>query len=591
MIMDLKARILNRIYSSASFENKPENDLNASFRWVLVNSRSFINKIFILIMIDAAGSLIGVASAVCSKHVIDSAVAGQIRWAVIYGSVFVALIIFDLGLGVISSLMGIRITEAISNTIRQKVYDRLTRTEWLLLSSYHSGDLLTRLTSDVSTITAAVVSVFPGMISLGVQLAAAFLTLLHYDPKLAIFALILGPFTVLAGRLWGRRLRNIHVKVQETESVYRSYIQETLQNLLIVKTFGLEEQSKLELQKLHENRMKWILKRNRISVAASTSLGIGFWISYLFSFGWGVYGLATKTITFGIMTAYLQLVQQIQMPFRGLAMNIPQLIAAWGSTDRIMELEALDKEEAYEPVPKLDSVGILFDRVSFSYNDGQQVLNDITAHIQPGEIVALTGSSGEGKTTMLRLLLALANPDNGRLGFTDNEGNIYPATAATRSWVTYVPQGNTLFSGTIAQNLQRGKPNTTQDEMMAAVKASGAGEFLADLPEGLDTVIGERGLGLSEGQAQRLAIARAILKKSPVMILDEATSALDLKTELHVLNSLKNLGYPCTCLIVTHRPSALKICSRVFQLDNGSLVEQNDELEWTELNEKQMLLG
>lgn len=239
-----------------------------------------------------------------------------------------------------------------------------------------------------------------------------------------------------------------------------------------------------------------------------------------------------------------------------------------------MELEAMEREGEAEPVPALQAVGIRFHNTGFSYNDEQPVLENVSVQINPGETVALIGTSGEGKTTLIRLLLALLRPRTGEVSFFDGQGHTYRVTAATREWITYVPQGNTLFSGTIADNLHYGKPEASYQDMERAARAAGAWNFIKKLPQGLDTVIGEKGLGLSEGQAQRIAIARAFLKQAPVLILDEATSALDVQTEMHILNSVKNLGYTCTCLIITHRPSARKICSRVFKLQEGVLLEE-----------------
>jgi len=404
---------------------------------------------------------------------------------------------------------------------------------------------------------------------------ASFVTLLYYEPRLAFIAFILGPSTVLFSRIWGRRLKRLNIKVQESESLYRSYIQEAIQNFIIIKCFGLEKNSQDTLQGLHLNRMKWILKKNKTTLSADMVISMGFWAGYFLAFSWGIVRLAQKAISFGTLTAFLTLVQQIQAPFVGLARTFPQIIALVASTERLMELEKMQMEKSASRVPKLEKVGIDFQRVSFYYNDEKPVLDNITVNIAPGQMVALIGPSGVGKTTMIRLLLALLQPSEGEVFYTDTAGRHYEVTAATRDWVTYVPQGNTLFSGTIADNLRSGKLDATAEEMEKAARAACAWGFIQELPQGLDTKIGESGQGLSEGQAQRIAIARAFLRKAPVMILDEATSALDMETEMNVLKSIKDLSDNFTCLIITHRQTALKMCSRVLKIQDGALSERN----------------
>ncbi|WP_052090375.1 ABC transporter ATP-binding protein [Desulfosporosinus sp. HMP52] len=542
--------------------------------WIKPDIRSFLPGLAFILLINILGALMGVATAIASKNMVDYAVANQLNLAGMAAAIFAGIIIINLLMRVWESLLSLRIVESFSNVMRQRIFKRLLDTQWQPLSAYHSGDLLTRLTSDVDNITNCLVNVIPGFFYLGVQLIASFLTLLHYEPKLAVLALVMGPSTVILSRVWGRRLKHLHVKVQESESSYRSYIQEAIQNFVIIKSFCLERHNHNVLQSLHEKRMEWIIERNRFSLAANNTLALGYWAGYFLAFGWGAVRLSQRAISFGTMTAFLQLVQQVQTPFMGLARTFPQIIAMIASAERLRELEKMELEKNEEGLPKLKSVGVSFRQASFYYDKGKMILNRISTEILPGQLVALVGSSGEGKTTLIRLLLALLRPCEGEVCFTECGGGRYEASAATRQWVTYVPQGNTLFSGTIADNLRSGKADATRAEMEKATRGACAWNFIQELPQGLDTVIGERGHGLSEGQAQRIAIARALLKRAPVMILDEATSALDTETELNILSSIKDLGYRCTCLVITHRMSALSICSRVLRIKDGKLIEE-----------------
>ncbi|AFV05118.1 ABC transporter ATP-binding protein [Dehalobacter sp. CF] len=542
-------------------------------KWIKPDVRSFLPGLLGIMLINAFGALFGVGMAITSKHMIDYAVAGELRYAGIVGAAFGGIIIINLLLGIAGSLLSVRVSEAFSNAMRQRFFNRLLQTEWLPLSGYHSGDLITRLTSDVGNITNCIVSVIPGIFALGVQLTASFVTLLYYEPRLAVIAFVLGPSTVLFSRIFGSKLKKLNIKVQESESLYRSNIQEAIQNFIIIKAFGLEKHHRDVLQGLHQNRMEWILKKNKMTLSANMIISTGFWTGYLVAFGWGIVRLSQKAISFGTLTAFLTLVQQVQAPFVGLSRTFPQIIAMLASTERLQELEKMALEKREGQIPKLTDVGISFRQVSFYYSEEKEtpVLDKITLDIAPGEIVALVGPSGVGKTTLIRLLLALLRPSKGEVYFTDHAGERYEVTSATRDWITYVPQGNTLFSGTIADNLRSGKLNATFTEMEKALRAACAWDFIQELSNGLNTVIGEDGHGLSEGQAQRIAIARAFLKKAPVMILDEATSALDLETEIKVLQAVKDFSSRCTCLLITHRQTALKMCSRVMTIDNGRL--------------------
>lgn len=557
-------------------------DFRKSIYWIKPEIWSFLPGLVVILLINVVEALMLVATAIASKHMIDYAVAGRINMAGLMAATFAGLIIISLLMRVGEALLSVRISESFSNVMRQRFFKRLLETEWLPLSIYHSGDLLTRLTSDVNNITNCLVSVIPSIVALVVQLVASFLTLMYFEPKLAMLAFMLGPFTIVFSRVWGRKLKYLQVKVQESESSYRSYIQEAIQNFIIIKSFRLERHNQDALQGLHGNRMKWILQRNRVTLAANNVMAIGYWAGYFLAFAWGAVRLSQQAISFGTMTASLQLVQQVQGPFIGLARTFPQIIAMVASAGRLMELETMSLEKEASPVPYCENVGVRFRDVSFHYSAGKPILDKVTTEIMPGQLVALVGSSGEGKTTLIRLLLALLRPSEGNVCFTDSVGSCYEATAATRDWIAYVPQENTLFSGTIANNLRSGKMDATLQEMEAATRAACAWRFIEELPQGLDTIIGERGHGLSEGQAQRIAIARAFLRKAPVMILDEATSALDTETEMNVLSAIKDLAYPCTCLVITHRLTALRICSRVLRIQAGKLIEEKQKIQFRE---------
>lgn len=545
--------------------------------WVATSIRPSLSALVIIIIAESLSSLASVFMAVESKNLIDAAVQNDLNRIFIHIALFIGIVLYNQASYAFLSVYSTRTKENYSNAMRQGIFSRLMNTEWMQVSRYHSGDLLTRLTSDINSVTSGSISILPSIVGLGVQLAAAFVTLMLYEPALAVLAFITAPLTVILGRVYASKIKKTHIKIQEVESSYRSRMQEFLQNLLILKTFNLEEHSKEKIAELQKERLHWITERSKAGVVSNTLLSLGYWLGYILAFVWGVIKLAGKTATFGVMTAFLQLVGQIQGPFIGLSRTVPQIISALASAGRLIELEKLDAERVEGQVEPPESAGISINEVSFKYEKDEQVLDAVSMEANPGEVVAIIGPSGEGKTTIVRLMLALLKPDTGNITCFDGSGKILDASAATRNWFTYVPQGNTLFSGTIADNLRSGDKEADDEEMWAALNAAGAGEFVERLPNGIDTAVGEKAYGLSEGQAQRIAIARAILRKAPVIILDEATSALDIELEEKVLKNIRNIRPARTCIMITHRKTALGTCNSIYSLKDGALYLEKKE--------------
>ena len=550
--------------------------LMAYFKWIYNYSKSAFPIVLAMVLIDGVTALLSVAVALVSKEMVDQAVNQDYQALLRAVLVLGVIIIGRMGLEVISSLLSIKSGEGLTNHIRQRLFSKITHTQWAKITQYHSGDLVTRLTSDASAISSLVTDIVPNIFSLGVQLIASFAALYYFEPRLALLAFVLGPITVLFSRFWGKKLKRIQSRVQEAESAYRSYLQESIQNLLIIKAFRQEKNSVGQIDHLHHNRMKWVYKKNKLSLFASTMLALGYWAGYFLAFGWGAFGLGAKAITFGTLTAFLQLVEQIQSPFINLAYTLPRVISTLSSAERLLELDNLAEEKKSEAVQSHDEVGIKLNEIAFSYDDEKEVLKDVTIDIHPGEIVAVVGPSGEGKTTLIKNLLALLNPSKGSIVFYSENGVEYSSSTETRDYISYVPQGNTLFTGTIEENIRCGDILASEEELWKACDAADAASFIQELSEGLNSRVGERGIGLSEGQAQRIAIARAFLRRTPVLILDEATSALDVATEMHVLNAIGSLTPRRTCVVITHRPSALKICSKVLMIKEGT-VKQIDK--------------
>jgi ATP-binding cassette subfamily B protein len=544
-------------------------------KWMYGKIKPFIYKIVLIIIINSLSSLCSVGIALASKNLVDSAVAGQFDLTIRRGIWFALFILALLALNAASTMLSVRVNETIYNSINLDIYKSLSYSDWIAFSKYHSDDILTRMTSDVDIVVNGITGVIPGMIALSVQLLAAFIALFSIDKVLGILAFMLGPLTLLFYWFFSKKLRSMHLKIQELEGIYRAVTHESILNMIIIKAFTMEKKSRERIKNIQKEQLDVLIRRNYISVLAGSSFSIGYWAGYFLAFGWGTMRLSQGTATFGSLTAFLQLVGQIQSPFIQLARSIPQLIATEASAGRIIELEQIQPEIHDEDKLKWTRAGIRFENISFSYADSEiPVMENADLEIVPGEIVGIVGPSGEGKTTVIRLLLALIKPTGGKLYLVNgNEKN--EVTAACRGIISYVPQGNTLFSGTIEENLGIANPDATSEEIEEALKQADAWQFIQEMPDGLQTRIGENALRLSEGQAQRISIARAFIKKSAILLLDEATSALDSKTERNILESIQKMQPARTCIIITHRPSALSICNRIFRIKDGKLEEKS----------------
>ncbi len=396
--------------------------------------------------------------------------------------------------------------------------------------------------------------------------------LVYFDWRLALCAVLIAPIGSISSIWLGRRLKNLSIKVQESESRYRSFIQESLSNILIIKTFCTQGYSSYKLTKCRDERLYWILKKNKTSLVASTTMSLAFQIGYILAFAWGTIGISNNAITFGTMTVFLTLVNRVQAPLVGLAQSIPKIISVLASAGRIIEIQNLSEEEMHETKMDTRQVGISIDKISFGYTD-EYVLDNVSMDINPGEFVAIVGESGIGKTTLIRLIMAFTDAAKGIITFYNANGEKKLLDASAREFISYVPQGNTLFSGTIEENVRMGRLDCSDEDIKSALIEACAYDFVMELPDGLQTVIGERGHGLSEGQAQRIAIARALVRKAPFLILDEATSSLDEQTELKVLSSVRSIFPRPTCLLITHRRSVLNYCDREVCINERSLSE------------------
>ncbi len=461
----------------------------------------------------------------------------------------------------VAAILGVRS----QNLMQLRLFRNLMQSEWNGIEQWHSGDVLNRLERDVNDVTNTITETIPSLLGVLVRLVGAFFFLYSMDARLACIMVCIAPVFIALSKIYVKKMRAITREIRTTDSQIQSVLQESVQHRVVLKTLercGTMVERLDSVQHTLRRQIRW---RTLFSSTSGMLLNIGFGTGYLVTFLWGANRLHEGTLTYGMMIAFIQLVGQIQGPFRELTRYIPILVGCLTASERLMELEQTPLEETGEPVFLRHSTGIRLTDVSYAYTQGKEVLHHFSCDCPPNSTTAILGETGAGKTTLVRLILALLRPQEGTIElYSQEEGNV-PVSPLTRCNMVYVPQGNTLFSGTIRDNLLLGNPEADEEEMWAALKTSCA-DFVAQLPNGLDTRCGELGTGLSEGQAQRIAIARALLRKGNILLLDEATSALDPATEQRLLEQLNlNNSGGRTVICITHRPAVVDYCTQVIR--------------------------
>ena len=551
---------------------KPTKELWLKIKWILSYAKPIIPYLIFSIAVNIIFALIGIYNVVVSKSLIDSAINGDSQAVIKWLIIMISLTIISMLSSPIRAFMSTHSSTILTNSIQKKIYEHIEYSDWIELNKFHSVSLLTRITSDVSSISNTLLGTIPSLASLAVTLIGSVYTLIYWAPSIAIAALFIGPFLVIIGKIFSRKLMQLYKESQEADVKYRSFMQESIQNIMIVKTFCMENFNINKLTNIQNNKYDIAMRNTKYSSLTSLSMSFCSSLAYFSIFTWGVLNISKGVTTYGTFTAMLQLYNKIQTPFSSLASMIPGLISTIAAAERLMEIEniLLEEKSSIQAIDDFSNPDIEFKDVSFSYTSNNKILENINFKINSGETIGFVGQSGEGKTTIIRLILSLINPSNGKITLNEN-GIRREISSIHRNLISYVPQGNTLFSGTIEDNLRYGNPEATDEEIREALKNACALDFIDKLDNGIKSIIGEKGVGISEGQAQRIAIARSFLRQKPILILDEATSSLDPETEIKVLNSISSLPNKPTCIIITHRPSALNICDRIFKLHNGEL--------------------
>ena len=557
--------------------------LGKEWKWLLRYASKYRIQIIFYVFIGLLSTAMGLGASIASKYLIDSVVSRNSDTIVKSAVTAVALGITQILVSAaISRLAGV-VGSKISMEIRSGVYEHVTYSKWEDIRKYHSGDLLNRIEGDVGTVSSSIVSFIPNIFTTSAQFLGCLAVVLYYDPTMAIFAFMSAPFLVFSSRITTKMVRKYNKESREMNGKILSFYSESIQNLQVIKAFDITKRYVDQMKTNLAIHRKIKLDHDRFTIIMGLCLSlIGLFVAYS-CYGWGVYRLWQGAISYGTMTLFLQISGQLTGSFSSLVSLVPGAISVATSAGRIMEITDLSLEENKDSklAEKIENTAnehgltIVCDNLKYTYPDGDEpIVGQASFRVSPGETVAFVGPSGEGKTTLLRLILGLVEPDSGELTIQTKDGIKIPVSDSTRRFCAYVPQGNAIFSGTVADNLRIVCPEATDEDLIEALKVADAWDFVSELPLGLNTEISEKGVNFSEGQVQRMSIARAILRDAPIVVMDEATSALDADTEEKVLTNMMKTYPNRARIITTHRPSMLQYCTRIYKIvDNGILIE------------------
>jgi len=570
-------KLLKRIRSCSLQEMLQE------FAWLSRYSLHYKKEVLWYIFVGLLGTAVSLTGSILSKYIIDAVTGFNAKGIIAALVFFVFMQLSQILFRAISSRISARVSIRVNQQITAQVYDKLLSSDYEALSAYHSGDLLTRIAGDVSTISTGVLGWLPELLTRLVQFLGTLGVILYYDVTLALLALLSAPVTLFMSRYVIKMMRHHNQKMRQLSSQMMVFNEESFQHLQLIKSFDRTDAYRQKHRQLQQQFKDASMDYNRFSIRKNTILSLVGTVVALFCFCWGLYRLWSGHITYGTMTLFLQLSGSLTGAFSALAALIPGAINAATAAGRIMvimDLPVEDRSDAADAQAFIQNHGASPLRVeasglSYHYEDGTPVLSESDFTVSAGQIVTFVGPSGEGKTTLLRLLLGIVRPKSGSLVLCTEDGKRINISPSTRALFSYVPQGNTMFSGTVGDNLRLIRPDATDEQLYDVLRLACAEDFIRPLPLGLNTPVRELGGGFSEGQLQRLCIARALLSDAPILLLDEATSALDMQTERQVLENIMHSQMGRTCIITTHRPSVLEISHKVYRIRHDRIEPVN----------------
>ncbi len=558
--------------------------LTGEILWMYAYVRRYWLLIAVYVLLGASGSVLGLGTSVVSKELVDAVTGVNSRGIVQVACLYVGVGVGQIFVNAVKSRLSLKVRLKVTNEIRADIYEQVLRTNWESLAKYRSGDLLYRVNGDAGMVANTILTFLPNVVTTLISFGGAFLIVIKNDPWMALIALLGAPVSFLTSRYSAKRMRQFQRDNQNVASDRTVFDQETFQNLQFIKAFGMLDRVTEKFHRIQQESVDVALRQNKFQqyMTITTSL-VGQAVGYA-CYGFAAFRLWQGQISYGTMTMFISMAASLRGSFSGILNLAPMVIRAGISAERIMEITGLprdsmaDKEEAEEIRKQSREKGVYvhMEDVDFAYEEDKWIYQGADFRAEPGEIVALIGPSGQGKTTTLNLILGLYHPKKGTIRVGNPGGNELRASSSTRCLFSYIPQGNTMFSGTIADNMRMVKPEASDEEIRSALEAACAWEFVGKLEHGMDTEVRERGTRFSEGQKQRLSIARALLADAPVMILDEATSALDVATERRVLRSIIRKEPNRTVIVAAHRPSVFSMCSRVYKV-GGSRITELDE--------------
>ena len=552
------------------------------WKWIFTYSARHKGAIAFYTILGLISTTLGLVSSVVSKYLLDIITGYQTEKLTLLIGVMIGSTVFNLIVGNLLGRFELKLNIAINNDIQADIFDKIIDADWLALSQYSNGDVLNRFNSDVGTVSGNAITWLPSIIITIYNFVATFLVILRYDWVMAVLAFASAPFLFLMSTIVLKKRQAYAKKVRKMSSQMMTFEVETFYNLDTIKSFGIAPYYGRKMRWWQKKFKKLSLDFNMFSIKTGVISSLISTLVQGLTFAYCLWRLWTHDITYGTMTLFMSQRSKLSGAFSSLVSIIPAFLNSSISAHRIRELVELPREVHVPESSELDAFAkdgftVEMRDLSFSYARGRRVIRDSQMIAKPGEIVALVGPSGEGKTTVIRLILGLVRPRSGEAIIRAANGMELPMNADTRHLFAYVPQGNTILSGSIAENLRMVRPKATDEEIIDALKIACAWDFVSKRPATIYTRLGERGRGLSEGQAQRIAIARAVLRDAPVLLLDEATSALDVTTERQVLRNIIKQRPNKTCIVTTHRPSVLNMCQRVYRVMDKQITELSEE--------------
>lgn len=552
-----------------------------TLKWILSVARPEIPTVLFIIFGEGLWAVFGTVTALFSREIINGATRGDRDHMFLFLIIYLVVALSLLAVHGIMNYTTERCKGRLEILFRSRVFDKMLSRRYAELREHHTGDLVNRLSGDVGVISDAAATIIPNVVMMSVRLICAMIVLIRLNWRFALVFSIGGVLIFLFARLFKGMVQEYHKAMQQADGRTRSFWQEIFENLMVVKSFAGEQKAEEKASALMNEHYKLRMKRSLIGTFSMVGTRVVVRMGHLFAIGYGAYCLFSGTMDFGTLTALNQLVGQVQQPFANMTGIMPRYYSALSSAERLMEIENLPEDTVGTPVNAAETYrkmqNIDVQDITFRYDEDKTVLENCSCVIQKGDFVSITGMSGIGKSTLFKVLLDIYPFEAGEAVLCTSEGRL-PLTGSTRTLFAYVPQGNMLFSGSLRDNLLfMAHENVSDEQIRKALECACAAEFVDALPEKLDTVIGENGVGLSEGQIQRLSFARALLSEAPILLLDEATSALDEATEAKLLTNLKALDNR-TCIIVTHKKAALAVCNRHFVIKDKKIVEPENGL-------------